>query len=703
MIPPHKAVVEHSQLNQRLAALNHAYYQQDAPLVSDAVYDSLRRRLLELEQLYPALAANPDAVSQRVGAGVDGSFGKIRHLLPMLSLDNAMGLAEWQEFVQRLQRALERLEIADWPPMVIDPKIDGVSASLTYHHGRLAFGATRGDGLVGEDVTENLRTLQALPHQLPPPPGGTWPAVMELRGEVYIDKADFAALNAGRLAAGEPAFVNPRNAAAGSLRQLDAAVTASRPLQFQLHSLGQLSVPLAGGLWESFALLGAAGIPLNPLRQLVRTPAEALAAIQWIEAQRGDLPYEIDGVVAKIDSFALQQQLGLTARAPRWAIAYKFAAEQAVTRLLDIQIQVGRTGALTPVALLQPVMVGGVTVARASLHNEDEIARKDVRIGDWVTVERAGDVIPKIVGVLLLDDAADRGAAFVFPQHCPVCGSQALRDVDAAIRRCPNSFGCAAQRLERLVYFCSQPAFDIAGLSDKRLGELVALGMVQSPLDIFTLPQRIQAGQVDLGGLAGWGEKSVEKLVAAINARRQISLSRLIIALGIRQVGEVTAELLANSYRNADRWFGAMMQLAAEDEAGGEVAAELLAIPQIGVAVLLDIARYFRQPEHQALVQQLLAMLQVQDVVVGDGGQGVGAVHPLFGKTIVFTGTLGGMSRAQAKAIAQQHGARVAGSVSSQTDFVVAGDAAGSKLTEAQKLGVAVLDEAAWLSLCGVD
>jgi DNA ligase (NAD+) len=415
------------------------------------------------------------------------------------------------------------------------------------------------------------------------------------------------------------------------------------------------------------------------------------------------LPYEIDGVVAKIDSFALQQQLGLTARAPRWAIAYKFAAEQAVTRLLDIQIQVGRTGALTPVALLQPVMVGGVTVARASLHNEDEIARKDVRIGDWVTVERAGDVIPKIVGVLLLDDAADRGAAFVFPQHCPVCGSQALRDVDAAIRRCPNSFGCAAQRLERLVYFCSQPAFDIAGLSDKRLGELVALGMVQSPLDIFTLPQRIQAGQVDLGGLAGWGEKSVEKLVAAINARRQISLSRLIIALGIRQVGEVTAELLANSYRNADRWFGAMMQLAAEDEAGGEVAAELLAIPQIGVAVLLDIARYFRQPEHQALVQQLLAMLQVQDVVVGDGGQGVGAVHPLFGKTIVFTGTLGGMSRAQAKAIAQQHGARVTGSVSSQTDFVVAGDAAGSKLTDAQKLGVAVLDEAAWLRLCGVD
>jgi DNA ligase (NAD+) len=311
-------------------------------------------------------------------------------------------------------------------------------------------------------------------------------------------------------------------------------------------------------------------------------------------------------------------------------------------------------------------------------------------------------VIPKIVGVLLLDDAADRGAAFVFPQHCPVCGSQALRDVDAAIRRCPNSFGCAAQRLERLVYFCSQPAFDIAGLSDKRLGELVALGMVQSPLDIFTLPQRIQAGQVDLGGLAGWGEKSVEKLVAAINARRQISLSRLIIALGIRQVGEVTAELLANSYRNADRWFGAMMQLAAEDE-GGEVAAELLAIPQIGPLVVLDIARYFRQPEHQALVQQLLAMLQVQDVVVGDGGQGVGAVHPLFGKTIVFTGTLGGMSRAQAKAIAQQHGARVTGSVSSQTDFVVAGDAAGSKLTEAQKLGIAVLDEAAWLRLCGVD
>jgi DNA ligase (NAD+) len=515
--------------------LDRAYYQQDAPLLSDAQYDSLRRRLLELEAQYPelaALAAKAAGASQRVGAAPGDAFGKLRHRQPMLSLDNAFGQGEWLAFCQRLQRALLKDEVAEWPVMVIDPKIDGLSANLTYHHGQLVTGATRGDGEVGEDVTANLKTLANLPHVLATPAGAMWPEWMEIRGEVYMDKADFAALNQSRLAAGEAPFANPRNAAAGSLRQLDARITASRLLKFQAHSLGFLSQPLADSLWDSFARLGAAGIALSPLRQRVHSMEDAWAAIESIGAKRSDLAYEIDGVVAKVDDIPLQQTLGLTARAPRWATAYKFAAEQAVTKLLDILVQVGRTGALTPVAILDPVSVGGVMVARASLHNEDEIVRKDVRIGDLVTIERAGDVIPKITGTVLTAGAI-RAAPFVFPTICPACGSPALRESegagedvseDGAIRRCQNSFACPAQVLERLIHFCSRNAFDIAGLSDKRLAELFEAGIMRSPLDIFTLPQLLANGAVDLANRPGWGQKSADNLVAAIAARRQIPL-----------------------------------------------------------------------------------------------------------------------------------------------------------------------------------
>ncbi|MFN5174340.1 MAG: NAD-dependent DNA ligase LigA, partial [Holosporaceae bacterium] len=529
---------------------------------------------------------------------------------------------------------------------------------------------------------------------------------------------DFAALNQSRLAAGEAPFANPRNAAAGSLRQLDARITASRPLKFQAHSLGFLSQPLADSLWDSFARLGAAGIALSPLRQRVHSMEDAWAAIESIGAKRSDLAYEIDGVVAKVDDMPLQQTLGLTARAPRWAIAYKFAAEQAVTKLLNILVQVGRTGALTPVAILDPVSVGGVMVARASLHNEDEIVRKDVRIGDLVTIERAGDVIPKITGTVLTA-GANRAAPFIFPTICPACGSPALREsdgagedgaADGAIRRCQNSFACPAQVLERLIHFCSRNAFDIAGLSDKRLAELFEAGIVRSPLDIFTLPQLLANGAVDLANRPGWGQKSAENLVAAIAARRQIPLARLIYALGIHQVGEVTAQSLANAYGTAAEWLGQMELLAVEAaaEASGDDSAalaqqpahaRLLAIPQIGALVAQDIARYFQQPQHPALVRQLLEELVVADAATGEGG----ANKPLAGKTVVFTGTLTQMGRAQAKALAINLGAKVGSSVSKATDYVVAGSEAGSKLAEAEKLGITVLDEAAWQALVAGD
>ncbi|MFN9253837.1 MAG: NAD-dependent DNA ligase LigA [Holosporaceae bacterium] len=712
---------EWQQLNQQLAELDRAYYQQDAPLLSDAQYDSLRRRLLELEAQYPelaALAAKAVGASQRVGAAPGDAFGKLRHRQPMLSLDNAIGQGEWLAFCQRLQRALLKDEVAEWPVMVIDPKIDGLSANLTYHHGQLVTGATRGDGEVGEDVTANLKTLANLPHVLATEAGRAWPEWMEIRGEVYIDKADFAALNQSRLAAGEAPFANPRNAAAGSLRQLDARITASRPLKFQAHSLGFLSQPLADSLWDSFARLGAAGIALSPLRQRVHSMEDAWAAIESIGAKRSDLAYEIDGVVAKVDDMPLQQTLGLTARAPRWAIAYKFAAEQAVTKLLNILVQVGRTGALTPVAILDPVSVGGVMVARASLHNEDEIVRKDVRIGDLVTIERAGDVIPKITGTVLTA-GANRAAPFIFPTICPACGSPALREsdgagedgaADGAIRRCQNSFACPAQVLERLIHFCSRNAFDIAGLSDKRLAELFEAGIVRIPLDIFTLPQLLANGAVDLANRPGWGQKSAENLVAAIAARRQIPLARLIYALGIHQVGEVTAQSLANAYGTAAEWLGQMELLAVEAaaEASGDDSAalaqqpahaRLLAIPQIGALVAQDIARYFQQPQHPALVRQLLEELVVADAATGEGG----ANKPLAGKTVVFTGTLTQMGRAQAKALAINLGAKVGSSVSKATDYVVAGSEAGSKLAEAEKLGITVLDEAAWQALVAGD
>lgn len=709
---------EWQRLNQQLAELDRAYYQQDAPLLSDAHYDALRRRLLELEAQYPelaALAATAAGASQRVGAAPGDAFGKLRHRQPMLSLDNAIGQGEWLAFCQRLQRALLKDEVVEWPVMVIDPKIDGLSANLTYHHGQLVTGATRGDGEVGEDVTANLKTLANLPHVLATEAGRAWPEWMEIRGEVYMDKADFAALNQRRLAAGEAPFANPRNAAAGSLRQLDARITASRPLKFQAHSLGFLSQPLADSLWDSFARLGAAGIALSPLRQRVHSMEDAWAAIESIGAKRSELAYEIDGVVAKVDDMPLQQTLGLTARAPRWATAYKFAAEQAVTKLLNILVQVGRTGALTPVAILEPVSVGGVMVSRASLHNEDEIVRKDVRIGDLVTIERAGDVIPKITGTVLTA-GANRAAPFVFPTICPACGSPALRESegagedvaeDGAIRRCQNSFACSAQVLERLIHFCSRNAFDIAGLSDKRLAELFEAGIVRSPLDIFTLPQLLANGAVDLANRPGWGQKSADNLVAAIDARRQIPLARLIYALGIHQVGEVTAQSLANAYGSAAEWLGQMELLAAEAaaaEASGDDSAalaqqpahaRLLAIPQIGALVAQDIARYFQQPQHPALVRQLLEELVVADAATGEGG----ANKPLAGKTVVFTGTLTQMGRVQAKALAINLGAKVGSSVSKATDYVVAGSEAGSKLAEAEKLGITVLDEAAWQAL----
>jgi DNA ligase (NAD+) len=678
-LTPAQAADEHARLMAEINEHNRYYYQEDAPVVSDAEYDALLRRLQDIEAQFPVLVT-PESPSQKVGAPPTSGFAKVRHAVPMLSLANAFDDDDVTEFVARVRRFLNPPE--DEPVVLVaEPKIDGLSVSLRYEHQAFVRGATRGDGTEGEDITANLRTIADVPDKLP---AGA-PDTVEVRGEVYMPKSEFAALNARQEAAGDKVFANPRNAAAGSLRQLDPTITASRTLRMFAYAWGEISTEPVGTHWSFLENLKAWGFQVNPLIQRCDGVDTALAAYQMIGEARPTLDYDIDGVVYKVDRLDWQARLGFVSRAPRWAIAHKFPAEQAITVLRDIDIQVGRTGALTPVARLEPVTVGGVVVSNATLHNEDEIARKDVRVGDTVVVQRAGDVIPQVVEVVL-DKRPKKAKPYAFPDHCPVCNSEAVRDEGEAVRRCTGGLICPAQAVERLKHFVSRDAFDIEGLGAKHIVAFWDDGLIKEPADIFGLTSQMLADR------EGWGEQSAANLIAAIAERRGIALDRFIYALGIRQVGQATARLLARSYLTLEAWRAAM---AAAQDPDSDAYQELIAIDGIGAAVAADILSFLHEPHNQRVLDDLDAALEIEPF------EQPASDSAIAGKTIVFTGTLEQMSRPEAKARAEALGAKVSGSVSKKTDLVVAGPGAGSKGRKAAELGIETIDEDAWLKLIG--
>ena len=689
--PPAVAALDEDAARQELARLareiaihDDLYYNRDAPEIDDAAYDTLRARNEEIEKRFPALR-RPDSPGLRVGAPPRSGFRKVRHSAPMLSLANAFDEADVNEFAARLRRFLD---LAAETPVVFvaEPKIDGLSASLRYEDGALAAGVTRGDGAEGEDVTANLRRVADVPLRLR---GDRPPALLEARGEVYMTRRDFAALNAARAEAGEPLYANPRNAAAGSLRQLDPKITAQRRLRFFAWGWGETSAPLGDTLWDARERLAAFGFTLNAPAARCDSVAALAAWHADIEARRAEFDFDVDGVVYKADRLDWQARLGAVSRSPRWAVAHKFKAEQAVTRVETIAVQVGRTGALTPVANLRPVTVGGVSVARATLHNEDEIARKDVREGDTVIVQRAGDVIPQIVAV----DVGKRpegAAAFVFPETCPVCGSRAARDEGEAVRRCAGGLVCEAQAVERLRHFVSRNAFDIEGLGARQIEAFRRDSLVREPADLFRLEPRAK----EIEAREGWGETSVRNLLAAVAARRRVSLERFVYALGIRRVGQANARLLARHYGSLDR-LRAAAQSARDNES--EEYGELTAIDGIGPGVAAAVVDFFAEPRNRAAVEALARETTVDDAAP------VESDSPVAGKTVVFTGKLETMARAEAKTMAQAAGAKVTGSISKKTDYVVAGAEAGSKLAKARDLGLTVLSEAEWRRLIGND
>jgi len=688
-----EAAAELERLAAQIAHHDRLYHQQDAPAISDADYDALRRRNNEVEARFPELI-RADSPSRRVGASPSTAFAKVAHSIPMLSLDNAFDEADVRAFFAGIRNFFRRPEdvarvAADAIEVMAEPKIDGLSAALRYQHGRLILGATRGDGVTGEDVTANLRTLASVPKQLS---GKGWPELVEIRGEIYMERDGFFAVNAEREAAGEPVFANPRNVAAGSLRQLDPAITARRPLKFFAYAWGEASAPFARTHEEALAKFRDWGFTVNPRSRLCRGVDEVLDAYRMIAAERAELPYDIDGVVYKVNDLGLQQRLGMVSRAPRWAIAHKFPAQQAQTVLNDILIQVGRQGSLTPVAVLEPITVGGVVVQRATLHNEDEIARKDVRIGDTVVVQRAGDVIPQIVSVI--PERRPAGAKpYQFPDHCPICGSLAVREPGIVARRCTGGLICAAQAVERLRHFVARDCFDIEGMGAKHIAEFWEAGLVRGPGDIF----RLTADKIV--GREGWGETSALKLIAAIDERRRISLDRFINALGIPQIGQATARLLARHYRSLAHWRQEMDAAQAEDS---PARAGLLDVHGIGADMAADIIGFFAEPHNRDLLDDLAREITVLDFQAPRRLTLLGAASPLAGKTIVFTGGLESMSRPEAKARAEALGANVASAVSAKTNFVVVGADAGSKAAKAAALGVTTLDEAAWLKLAGI-
>ena len=674
-----EAAAELQRLAQAIAYHDERYHGRDAPELTDAEYDALRRRNDAIEARFPDLVRD-DSPSRRIGAAPSAGFAKVTHAAPMLSLGNAFDAADVVDFYARVRRFLG-LDADEPVEVVAEPKIDGLSISLRYEDGGFVLGATRGDGTVGENVTRNLKTIGDVPDRL----AGDAPSVLEVRGEVYMRGEDFLALNRGREEAGEPPFANPRNAAAGSLRQLDPSITAGRPLRLFAYGLGEFGGAVGDTHWDYLRNLRAWGFRVNPAAELCRGPEEAIDLYDRISAGRADLDHDIDGVVYKVNRFDWQRRLGNVSRAPRWAIAHKFPAERAETVLETISIQVGRTGALTPVANLRPVTVGGVVVSRATLHNEDEIARKEVREGDTVVIQRAGDVIPQIVEVVE-GRRPDSARPFVFPDSCPECGSLALREEGEAVRRCTGGLICPAQAVERLKHFVSRDAFDIEGLGGKHIEAFWDEKLIARPGEIFRLADRRAA----LVEREGWAERSVSNLLAAIEERRTIPFERLIYALGIRQVGQATARLIARQYRTLPDWRDAMAEALDRE---GEAYRELTDIDGIGPSVAADILDFFREPHNLDVVEDLEEQLEIS------APEAVAAKSAVSGKTVVFTGTLETMTRAEAKATAESLGARVAGSVSRKTDYVVVGADAGSKAKKAEELGVSILTERDWRDL----
>jgi DNA ligase (NAD+) len=687
-----EARFRHEFLKVEIKFHNKKYYTEDAPKISDAEYDKLFQELVALEAQFPELKTS-DSPSQKVGAKISNKFAKVTHSRPMLSLGNAFSDEDLEDFLSKTKRFLNLPEETELE-VFSEPKIDGLSFSARYENGVFVQAATRGDGEVGEDITVNLATIKTLPKTL----HGNFPQILEVRGEVYLSKVDFEILNQTRSQNQEQLFANPRNAAAGSLRQLDSSITASRNLQYFVYSIGEVSESFANTQAQLIEKLESFGFVINKTTNLANSAEDILKYYNHINTIRSSLEYDIDGVVHKINDFALQERLGFVARSPRWAIAHKFAAEQAKTKIENIIIQVGRTGALTPVAELEAVNVGGVIVKRATLHNADEILRKDIRVGDTVVIQRAGDVIPQVVEVDF-NLRASSSVAFKFPTTCPVCGSNAERegeDADKnAVTRCTGGLACSAQIIESLKHFVSKNAFDIAGLGEKQIEYFYEQKLILEPADIFTLEAKNQTLEKPLQKHEGFGELSIKNLFEAINTKKQIELNRFIYALGIRHIGQENAKLIAKNYTSFDNFKAAILKIISEGLLfeSSEEYKNLIQIDGIGQKVINSIIKFFTNTKNLQIVENLQAQLEIKTY------EFISVESAISGKTVVFTGSLENISRNEAKAKAESLGAKVAGSVSAKTDYVIAGADAGSKLKKAQELGLKILTENEWLEL----
>lgn len=689
-----EAVSELSRLNAVIAKADKAYYDEDSPIMDDAEYDAIRKRNREIEERFPSLKRK-DSPSDRLGTPPSGKFAKVNHAVPMLSLDNAFSESDVADFVTRIKKFLG-LEESEKIAITAEPKIDGLSLSLTYRDGELVRAATRGDGQIGEDVTVNAMTVAEIPKKLS---GKNWPNLIDIRGEIYMSHKDFLTLNKREEEAGRKTFANPRNAAAGGLRQLDSKITADRRLRFFAYSTGQTSVNFAASQIEMVACFKEWGFPVNDRFVAVESVEDLLKVYNSIEEDRSNLGYDIDGVVYKVDRVDLQSRLGFVSRAPRWAIAHKFPSEKAKTLLEAIDIQVGRTGTLTPVARLKPVTVGGVVVSNATLHNEDEIARKNVRVGDIVFIQRAGDVIPQVLRAVDAD-RVDRGAEFEMPKECPECGSVAIRDKDEkgeleAARRCTGGLICPAQAVERLKHFVSRSALDIEGLGAKQVELFYEKSILRGPQDIFRLEERIRSLSLQpLQEWEGFGKLSASNLYASIDSRRNPTFQRFLVGLGIRHVGETLAGLFAQNFLSWDAFWGNVVRASEGGEESDDFL-ELMAIDGVGSTACRSLIAFAKEPHNQSMMEALLKEVAIVDA------EPVSLDTPIAGKVIVFTGTLEFMTRDEAKARATTLGAKVSGSVSKKTDILVAGSNAGSKLKKAQELGIETLTEEDWLTRIG--
>ena len=677
------AKAKHKKIAEEIRRHDVLYHQQDEPEISDAQYDKLRQDIETLEAKHPELKT-AQSPTQMVGAAPASGFKKVQHELPMLSLSNVFSEEDTQDFIDRVKRFLNLPE-NEQVEIVAEPKIDGLSCSLRYEDGKLVMAATRGDGQTGEDITDNVNTIANVPQQLP----DNSPEILEVRGEIYMCRSDFLKLNKEQEEAGQKVFANPRNAAAGSVRQLDSKVTEKRPLKFFGYALGICSEALGNTQWEIREKLASFGFDITQPTALCNSVDDMLNSYHALEKQRPDLDFEIDGYVYKVNRIDYQERLGFVARSPRWATAHKFPAEKAVTILHKISIQVGRTGALTPVAELEPITVGGVVVSRATLHNKDEIERKDVREGDHVIIQRAGDVIPQIVEVVTDKRRAD-SKPYIFPDHCPVCNSIAIQEEGEAVTRCTGGLMCDAQLVERLKHFVSREAFNIEGMGDKVIKQFWEEGLVKTPADIFRLEEKDKTSLTPLRNKEGWGSQSAQKLFKAIEDRRVIELNRFIYALGIRQVGQATAKMLAGEYQTLENWIAEMRACADRD---GDNYQQLINMDGIGAAMADDLIGFFAEQHNLDILDDLKSLLDVQPFERAQKQD-----TAVAGKIVVFTGSLS-MSRSEAKDQAERLGAKVTGSVSKKTDFVVAGEDAGSKLKKAHELGVKVLTEEEWASL----